>query len=93
MTVRLAILGLGRGAVLTVPAFVAHPRIELIAGCDPSAAARDGFGKTSFASAEELFADGDSTPYTSLRPTNFMQVTPSWRPRPESMHWSRSRWR
>ncbi|WP_339822761.1 Gfo/Idh/MocA family oxidoreductase [uncultured Parasphingorhabdus sp.] len=58
MTLRLAILGLGRGAVLTVPAFVAHPRIELVAGCDPSAQARDGFGRNSFASAEELFADG-----------------------------------
>jgi len=58
MTVRLAILGLGRGAVLTVPAFASHPRIELVAGCDPNAQARAGFDRPSFASAEQLFADG-----------------------------------
>ena len=59
MTVRLAVLGLGRGAVLTVPAFAAHPRITLVAGCDPNADARAGFGLPAYASAEELFAHGD----------------------------------
>lgn len=59
MTVRMAVLGLGRGAVLTVPALAAHPRIELVAGCDPDAEARKGFGLPSFADAESLFADGD----------------------------------
>lgn len=56
---RLAVLGLGRGAVLTVPALAAHSRIDLIAGCDPSADARAGFGIRSFASAEQLFANDD----------------------------------
>lgn len=59
MTVRLAVLGLGRGAVLTVPAFAAHPRITLVAGCDPNADARAGFGLPAYASAEELFTHGD----------------------------------
>ncbi|MGL3822070.1 Gfo/Idh/MocA family protein [Sphingopyxis sp. R3-92] len=56
MTVRLAVLGLGRGAVLTVPALAAHPRITLVAGCDPHADARTGFGLPAYASADELFA-------------------------------------
>lgn len=59
MTVRLAVLGLGRGAVLTVPALVAHPRIELVAGCDPNADARSGFGLPAYVSAEELFTHRD----------------------------------
>ena len=58
MTVRLAVLGLGRGAVLTVPALAADSRITLVAGCDPNARAREGFGLRAFASAEELFAWG-----------------------------------
>lgn len=56
---KLAILGLGRGAVLTVPAFAAHPHIEIVAGSDPNAAARAGFGTRSFETAEQLFAWGD----------------------------------
>lgn len=59
MTVRLAVLGLGRGAVLTVPALAAHPRIEIVAGCDPSAGARAGFGVASFETVDQLFAEGD----------------------------------
>ena len=45
MTLRLAVLGLGRGAVLTGPALAAHPGIELVAGCDPNPAARTGFAR------------------------------------------------
>src|SRR5690606_11064189 len=52
------VLGLGRGAVLTVPALAAHPRITLVAGCDPHADARTGFGLPAYASADELFAHG-----------------------------------
>ena len=59
MTVRLAVLGLGRGAVLTVPALVGHPRISLVAGCDPNADARAGFGLPAYANAEELLARRD----------------------------------
>ncbi|MGN6499107.1 MAG: Gfo/Idh/MocA family protein, partial [Tsuneonella sp.] len=40
---RLAIVGLGRGAVLTAPGLLAHDRIALVAGCDPSAEARAAF--------------------------------------------------
>lgn len=58
MSVRLAVLGLGRGAVLTVPALAAHPDIEIVAGCDPDPAALAGFGRQGFASAEALFAWG-----------------------------------
>lgn len=58
MTMRLAVLGLGRGAVLTVPALAAHPEIEIVAGCDPNAAALAGLGGPGFASAEALFAWG-----------------------------------
>ncbi len=54
MAVRLAVLGLGRGAMLTVPALAAHPGIEIVAGCDPNQAARDGFGAKCFAGAEAL---------------------------------------
>lgn len=58
---RLGIVGLGRGAVLTVPAFAAHPRIEIIAGCDPNAEARAGFaaqtGARSHADLETLLGD------------------------------------
>ncbi len=56
--IRLAILGLGRGAVLTVPALAVHPQIEIVAGCDPNAAAREGFGYHGFEAAEELFEWG-----------------------------------
>ncbi len=58
MTLRLAVLGLGRGAVLTAPALAAHPGIALVAGCDPDPAARAGFDRRTFAHAEELFAWG-----------------------------------
>ena len=55
MSLRLAVLGLGRGAVLTVPALAAHPEIEIVAACDPNPAALAGFGQPGFASAAELF--------------------------------------
>ncbi len=58
MTLRMAVLGLGRGAVLTAPALAAHPQIALVAGCDPDPAARAGFGKPGFSSAEALFGWG-----------------------------------
>ena len=58
MSLRLAVLGLGRGAMLTVPALAAHPAVEIVAGCDPDGAARAGFGGRCFDSAEALFAWG-----------------------------------
>lgn len=58
MTIRMAVLGLGRGAVLTVPALAADSRIAIVAGCDPNADARAGFGGAVFASADDLFAWG-----------------------------------
>lgn len=58
MTMRLAVLGLGRGAVLTVPALAANARVSIVAGGDPNPDARAGFGGTTFASADELFAWG-----------------------------------
>lgn len=58
---RLGIVGLGRGAVLTVPAFAVHPRIRVMAGCDPSAEARAGFaaqtGARAYADVETLLTD------------------------------------
>lgn len=42
-TLRVAIVGLGRGAVLTAPGLLAHERISLIGGCDPSPEARAAF--------------------------------------------------
>lgn len=59
MTLRLAVLGLGRGAVLTVPALAAHDGIDLVAGCDPNPAAVAGLGKRGFASAEALLDWGE----------------------------------
>lgn len=59
MAIRLAVLGLGRGAVLTVPALAAHPGLDLVAGADPDPAARAGLGLPGFASAAELFAWGE----------------------------------
>nr|WP_207791381.1 Gfo/Idh/MocA family oxidoreductase [Sphingosinicella soli] len=58
---RLGIVGLGRGAVLTAPALAAHPRIEIVAGCDPGADARAGFAAQmkarSYADLETLLCD------------------------------------
>lgn len=58
---RLGIVGLGRGAVLTVPAFAAHPHIGIVGGCDPNAEARAGFaaqtGARSHADLETLLGD------------------------------------
>jgi phthalate 4,5-cis-dihydrodiol dehydrogenase len=31
----LGVVGLGRGFLLTLPSIIAHPRIQLVAGCDP----------------------------------------------------------
>ena len=54
---RLAIVGLGRGAALTAPGLIAHSRIELIAGCDPNADAREAFTAKTGLSATGDFAD------------------------------------
>lgn len=60
--VRLGVSGLGRGAMLTVPGLAAHPRVELVAGFDPSAEARAGlaraFDVAVHDSFEGLLADG-----------------------------------
>lgn len=60
-TLRLGIVGLGRGAVLTVPAFAAHPAVAIVAGCDPNADARAGFeaqtGARGHADIEALLDD------------------------------------
>jgi phthalate 4,5-cis-dihydrodiol dehydrogenase len=58
----LAIVGLGRGAVLTAPGLLAHERIRLIAGCDPSPEARAAFteaaGAPAHAALTRLLEDG-----------------------------------
>lgn len=58
MTMRMAVLGLGRGAVLTVPALAADARVAIVAGCDPNPDARAGFGGAVFDSVDDLFAWG-----------------------------------
>ncbi len=59
----LGIAGLGRGAMLTVPGLAASPRIELVAGFDPSADSRKGlsraYGAKTHESFEALIADPD----------------------------------
>ena len=47
----IGVLGLGRGATLTVPAFIAHPRCRIVAGTDPDPAARAGFAEATGAAA------------------------------------------
>lgn len=63
MGLRVAVIGLGRGAVLTVPALAAQARIELVAGCDPDPAARAGFaarhGVPACETVEALLANAD----------------------------------
>jgi len=58
---KLGVAGLGRAFSLMVPAFVADPRVELVAGADPREAARrrfEGeFGARTFDSVEALCAD------------------------------------
>jgi phthalate 4,5-cis-dihydrodiol dehydrogenase len=60
-TLRLGAIGLGRAFSLMLPTFVGHPRVELVAGADPRAEARQkfaaDFGARAYASAEELCAD------------------------------------
>jgi phthalate 4,5-cis-dihydrodiol dehydrogenase len=54
---RVAIAGLGRGAVLTTPGLLAHERITLAGGCDPSSTARAAFtATTSLPAVEHLEA-------------------------------------
>lgn len=59
--IRVGVIGLGRGATLTVPALLAHPRIAVVAGADPDPAAREGFalhtGAATTHDVATLFAD------------------------------------
>lgn len=59
--VRLGIAGLGRAFSFMIPTFRGDPRIEIVAGADPRAEARDrfaqDFGARVFETVEELCAD------------------------------------
>ncbi len=61
--VRLGVIGLGRGFVLSLPGLLAEPRIEIRAGCDPRADARRAlsarFGAAVSADAARLCARDD----------------------------------
>jgi phthalate 4,5-cis-dihydrodiol dehydrogenase len=58
---RLGVAGLGRAFTLMLPAFGAHPRVQLVAAADPRPEARarfaDDFGARAYESVEELCAD------------------------------------
>src|SRR5262245_61852761 len=58
---RLGAIGLGRAFSLMLPTFAGHPLVELVAGADPRAEARQAFAADfnarTYASAEELCAD------------------------------------
>ncbi|KRC77861.1 4,5-dihydroxyphthalate dehydrogenase [Achromobacter sp. Root83] len=60
---RIGVVGLGRAFTLMLPTFLADSRVELVAGCDPRAAARDQFTKDfsrpAYDSVEALAADRD----------------------------------
>ena len=60
--IRLGVAGLGRAFALTAPAF-RDPRVEVVAGADPRAAARQkfkaDFGAKAYARVEDLCADRD----------------------------------
>jgi phthalate 4,5-cis-dihydrodiol dehydrogenase len=61
--VGLAVIGLGRGFMLTLPSILADRRIRLVAACDPRPEARaafeEQFGGTSTANVEELLQRND----------------------------------
>lgn len=59
---RLGISGLGRGAMLTVPGLVANPRIDIVAGFDPSKETRQGLRKAHGGRAHESFEELISDP-------------------------------
>jgi phthalate 4,5-cis-dihydrodiol dehydrogenase len=57
---RLGVAGLGRAFMLMLPTLAAHPRVQLVAACDPRSEARDrferDFGGTSHATLDALCA-------------------------------------
>ena len=61
--VRLGVVGLGRGFMLMLPTLAADPRLKLTAAADPQAPARARFaaefGARTYATAEELYGDGE----------------------------------
>ena len=60
---RIGVAGLGRAFSFMLPTFVLDERIELVAGADPRAEARDrfavDFGAKTYAEVEALCADPD----------------------------------
>jgi len=58
---KLGVIGLGRAFTLMLPTFAAHPRVKMVAACDPRSDARERFaaefGATAFEDAEALCAD------------------------------------
>jgi phthalate 4,5-cis-dihydrodiol dehydrogenase len=58
---RIGVIGLGRAFTLMLPTFTADPRVQLVAACDPIAAARArfeaDFGMPAYASLEAVCAD------------------------------------
>lgn len=58
---RVGVAGLGRAFMLMLPTFTAHPRVKLVAACDPRAEARTrfegDFGGRAHATMEALCAD------------------------------------
>ena len=80
---RIGVAGLGRAFSFMLPTFVLDERIELVAGADPRAEARDrfavDFGAKTYAEVEALCADPD--------------VEVRWRQSAmASMCWSKSPW-
>ncbi len=61
--VRLGVVGLGRGFMLTLPSIIADPRLKLVAACDPRPEARtafeDQFNGSSSSDFDELLKDRD----------------------------------
>jgi phthalate 4,5-cis-dihydrodiol dehydrogenase len=60
---KLGVIGLGRAFTLMLPTFASHPRIKMVAACDPRIDARERFaaefGAKAFENAEALCADAD----------------------------------
>jgi len=60
---KLGVIGLGRAFTLMVPTFASHPRIRMVAACDPRTDARQRFaaefGAKVFEDPEALCADAD----------------------------------
>lgn len=60
-TLRLGVAGLGRAFMLMLPTLMRHPRVRLVAACDPRAAARDCFARdfeaATYENIEALCAD------------------------------------